>query len=183
MQMQRIGVAVTTVLILTTRAARGQEIPATVSQAEAEGAAFAHAAPPAVVQSMFASRRFGGTSERRCVQMIADDALPGLSLRSGDFIIRGHWSLRAGGRGNKILWLPFHGSPAMHGTPLLVRAVRIADRSDSLRQTILGFTHGGGHDGPAYGWPSIVRFPAPGQWLVIATTAADWGCFILDVTG
>lgn len=168
-------------LMLTAATAQAQGIPETVAQAEAEGAAFAHVAPPSVVQAMFAAGRFGGTSERRCAPALPGDSLPALSLRSGDFIIRGHWELRAGGRGNKILWLPFQGSPQMRGTPLLVRAVRIADPSDSQRQTILGFTHGGGYGEPVFGWPSVVRFPRAGQWLVIATAGADWGCFVLDV--
>jgi hypothetical protein len=112
---------------------------------------------------------------------MADDSLPGRSLRSGEFIMRSGFSpgpdgsgLRAD-RASKILWLPLHAPQrgVVPGYRLLLRAVHLGDPPDSLRNTIPGVTRGG--------FPSSIRFPEPGQWLVIATTGADWGCFVLKV--
>ena len=178
---------------LAVHASPAQSIALTVTAAEAEGALFPHGAPPTVMQPLFGSR-FGGTSARTCVPAMPDDSIPGGSLRSGDIIIRsrltGTWGPHAG-RGHKILWMPLHG-PADTSTrisfadwrkkaaghaPLLIRAVRVGHPADSFRQTVPGLTGGPRQ----FGFPSEVKFPTAGQWLVLATTDEDWGCFLLTV--
>jgi hypothetical protein len=171
----------------------GQSIPLTVAEAEGEGASFPHAAPPTVLQSLFVGS-FGGTSTRTCAPSPPDESMPGGSLRSGDIIIRsrltGQWGLHAG-RAHKILWAPLHGpsdtsktvsfaewrKEAIHHAPLLIRAVRVGHPSDSVRQIVKGLT-GGPRE---FGFPSEVTFSTAGQWLVIARTDEDWGCFLLRV--
>ena len=178
---------------LAVQVGRAQSIPLTVAEAEAEGASLPHAAPPTVLQSLFGGA-FGGTSERACTPSQPDESIPGGSLRSGDIILRsrltGQWGLHAG-RGHKILWAPLHGPSdtsttvsfaewrkrAIHHAPLLIRAVRVGHPADSLRQILTGLTGGPRQ----FGFPSEVTFPTAGQWLVIASTDTDWGCFLLGV--
>jgi hypothetical protein len=183
------GVAIVT---LAVQGSRAQSIPLTIARAEAEGAAFPQAVPPTVLQSLFGGP-FGGTSARTCTASQPDDSIPGGSLRSGDIIIRsrltGRWGPHAG-RGHKILWLPLHGpadttrmsfaewrKKAIDHAPLLIRAVRVGYPADSLRQIIAGLTGGPRQ----FGFPSEITFPTAGQWLVIASTDEDWGCFLLGV--
>lgn len=184
------GVAI---VALAVQGSWAQSIPLTVAEAEAEGAAFAHGLPPTVLQSLFGGA-FGGTSARTCTPSQPDESIPGGSLRSGDIIIRsrltGRWGLHAG-RGHKILWAPLHGpsdtsttmsfaewrTKAIDHAPLLIRAVRVGHPADSLRQIATGLT-GGPRE---FGFPSEVTFPTAGQWLVIASTDEDWGCFLLGV--
>ena len=181
------------ILAGATHVSRAQSIPLTVAAAEAEGAAFPHGAPPTVVQYMFGGP-FAGTSERRCTMSPPDDSIVGGSLRSGDIIIRsrltGYWGLHAG-RAHKILWMPLHGpadtssrisfaewrKKAVLHAPLLIRAVRVGHPADSMRQTRTGLTGGPRQ----FGFPSTVTFPTAGQWLVVARTDDDWGCFLLNV--
>lgn len=160
-----------------------QGIPRTVIAAEAEGAAFRRM-PAGSLQSTVAatgSAGYSGTTERRCVTAPPDDSIVGGSLRSGEFIARtrftGRWGIRSS-RGHKILWLPLHSARSPE-QPLLIRAARIGSLSDSLRQIIERPVHSHGADG----YPSTVEFPAPGQWLVVASTETDWGCFIVTVGG
>jgi hypothetical protein len=180
-------------LALAVRVSDAQSIPLTVAAAQAEGAAFPHAAPPTESQSFF-GRPFGGTSARMCTPSLPNDSLPGGSLRSGEIIIRsslaGRWGPHAG-RGHKILWMPLHGpadtstrmsfaewrKKAIGHAPLLIRAVRLGLSSDSMRQTLANLTGGPRQ----FGFPSEVTFPTAGQWLVLASTDEDWGCFLLDV--
>ena len=184
------GVAIA---MLATHVSRAQSIPLTVAGAQAEGAAFPRATPPTVVQSLFA-RPVGGTSERTCSPSQPDDSIAASSLRSGEIIIRsrlaGRWGPHAG-QGHKILWMPLHGpadtstrisfaewrKKAIEHAPLLIRAVRVGNPADSLRQTLPGLTGGPRQ----FGFPSELTFPTAGQWLVIATTGEDWGCFLLAV--
>ena len=192
--MRFLSLAGMTIVVLAAQVSRAQRIPLTVAEAVAEGAAFPHAAVPLAVQPDFAGP-FGGTSERVCAQQ-PNEPIPGGSLRSGDIIIRsrltGRWGLHAG-QGHKILWMPLHGpadtstkmsfaewrNKAMEHAPLLIRAVRVGVGypADSLRQTVIGLTGGPRQ----FGFPSTVTFPTAGQWLVIATTGEDWGCFLLTV--
>lgn len=165
-------------LLCVPRASRAQDIPRTVAAAEAEGAAFRREAAPTLVPAMFGGIPYEGSNDRRCVTRAPNDSVPSGSLRSGELIVRtgftGRWGLRAD-KPSKVVWFPLD-APSGHVAPgysLLIRAVHIGDPADTLRLTVPGETRGS--------FPSLVRFRAPGQWLVVATTGADWGCFVLTV--
>jgi hypothetical protein len=158
-----------------------QTMRATIAEAEAEGTGFARADPALSAQSLFTGAPLGGSGDRRCVRAISGASLPSGSLRSGDFMIRAGFSYQfEAGKDHKILWIPLHGA-ALHGTPLVLRAVRIGHPADSVRFSSAGLVHGEEATGPTYGYPSEVLFPNAGQWLVLATAKDDWGCFVLDV--
>ena len=158
-------------------------IPVTVTQAEAEALSFPRADPTSLVQAKLADSAFAGTPDRRCVaaSSVQDVRATG-SVRSGEILVRGlpGEATLAAGNEHKILWLPLHGSRELRG-PLVLRAVRIDQPTDSLRLTIAHAVYGGGARG-VYGYPSLVSFPAAGRWLVVATADSDWGCFVLDVS-
>ena len=157
----------------------GQAIQRTVASAESEGQ---HVWPKKhrVAQASVENGPSSGTSARHCVAPpTTDDSLEGNSLRSGEFIARTRFTGRGGfrvGRGQKVMWLPLH---AVRGStvPLLVRAAHLEQPSDSLRQTIprLVYSHG------ESGYPSNIVFSTAGDWLVVATAASDWGCFLIRV--
>lgn len=150
-------------------------IPRNVLEAEAEGATWA--------------RRTGGTTQRgdaakgwqtdvprKC--MTARASAP---LRSGEFFIGGE--LNSGPRPSgqvKIWWEPKHPADSL---PLVVRGVSLTNPADTLRQMMKELAIGMGPDGRATGptfFPSGLWFPASGRFLVVATSGADWGCFILS---
>jgi hypothetical protein len=181
MKMRRLSHVITAMLLGAARVTTAQSISTAVQAAEAEGANFPRIANPTTTASVFRGK-FGGTVERKCVASPAsDDSLPGGSLRSGDFIIRarlvGPWGLHAN-QGHKILWFPLH-NPGEYRDTLLIRAVRIDSAADSLRQSVANWAWSGPKT--ESGFPSTVRFPTAGEWLVVAATHRDWGCFLLTV--
>jgi len=129
--MRRSVVSVLVGLLLAVRAGHAQQIPLTIATAEAEGAAFQRGAAPATLPEVFDHRPFGGTTDRRCVASVPDDSLAGGSLRSGELIMRTHftgwWGLRAD-KQSKIVWFPLH-APASHRVDptasVLIRAARL----------------------------------------------------------
>lgn len=186
--MRKVSLAWALMIATTTHVVRAQNIPATVREAEAQGADFAHDALQVAQQPYFSNFPFGGTAERRCVvaaAYVAYTSAPNGSLRSGDFIVRGgfldaSWGGFRAAKEYKVIWLPLHGS-SLQKPPLVVRAARIGNGADSVRLRIEGLTHGSGPSGPLYGYPSTVSFPNAGQWVIVATAGNDWGCFVLDV--
>lgn len=193
--MRSVNLAGTALLAIAVamQVSRAQGISLTVADAEGEGLGFPHAAQPAVMPSMF-YLPFAGTDRRVCTRSLPDDSIPDGSLRSGEFLLRGRftgpWGLHAD-KGAKMLWMPLHGpvsasaalsgrewrKEAMKAAPLLLRAVRVGYPADSLRQTVTGLA--GGPE--QFGFPSDLRFPTSGEWLVVATAGDDWGCFLLTV--
>ena len=164
-----------------------QRIPTTIPAAEAEGAAFPRSAAPHTVARDFRSP-VSGTSERRCV-VPPPDSLLGDTLRSGDFIVRGSIGRRTGpmghslGRARKLLWEPLH-NPYVYPTRsgLLVRAVRLGHSSDTLRLAVAHAAYPGiKMKYTEAGYPSGFNFPSPGEWLMVATSGTDWGCFLLTI--
>ena len=181
--MRYVGIPLVAVMLLTARTGHTQQVPATVADAEAEGAAFPHDPAPAALPAAYHARSFGGSIERRCVEPGRNSVWP-QSLRSGEMIVRGYTGLKAGTRGNKMLWMPLH-DPGNHPVSLVLRGVRVGHPSDMLRQTITARRMArqvGQHD--SFGVPTTVRFPTAGQWLVLADDGDDghdWGCFVLNV--
>jgi hypothetical protein len=79
----------------------------------------------------------------------------------------------------KILWMPLH-NPFEYRSTLLVRAARLEDSADSLRQPVADWGYQPGEKRES-GFPSLFTFPHPGPWLVVATAGADWGCYIVPI--
>jgi hypothetical protein len=181
--MRYVGIGLLAAMLFTARHGHAQRIAATVADAEAEGAAFPHDPVPAVLPAAYQPQSYDGSIERRCVRPVRNSVWPP-SLRSGEMIVRGYEGLQAGRRGNKMLWMPLH-DPGDHPVSLLIRGVRVGHPSDTLRQTIAAprvAREVGHYD--SFGLPSTVRFPAAGQWVVVADDGDgghDWGCFVLNV--
>jgi len=177
--MLRLSMLVIGVLFLT-RPVSAQSIPASVQAAEAEGASYARANAPAYTPTAFTSA-FTGTTERKCTVQASTDATNG-PLRSGEIVLRarlvGEWGLKAN-RDHKIYWQPLH-NPFEFRDTLLIRGVRIGSPADSIRVSIRDWGYSPRSKRES-GFPSQLRFPTVGDWLVIATAGSDWGCFVLPV--
>jgi hypothetical protein len=123
---------------------------------------------------------FSGTAERKCAT--PPFGING-SVRSGEIIIRSYgWSGRWGPKANrdtKILWRPVH-NPFEYPDTLIIRAVRLDNPADSLRQQVPHWAYSPGNEKES-GFPSLVRFPTAGDWLVLGTAGPDWGCFVITV--
>ena len=187
--MRKISLAAALIIGSTTHVVNAQNIPATIREAEAQGADFAHDAPQVARQPYFSDFPFGGSAERRCVVAAAYNSYtsaPNGSLRSGDFIVRGglldaSWGGFHAVKEYKVIWVPLHGS-ALRTPPLVIRAARVGNPADSVRFRVEGLTHSGAdRPPPLYGYRSDVSFPSAGQWVIVATAGNDWGCFVLDV--
>jgi len=160
--------------------AGAQSIPSSVQAAEAEGASHPRASAPMYTPTAFTSA-FTGAVERKCAVQATADTSNG-PLRSGEIVLRarlvGRWGLKAN-RDQKMYWQPLH-NPFEFRDTLLIRAVRIDDPADSMRVSIPNWAYSP-RSKKESGFPSQLRFPAAGNWLVIATAGSDWGCFVLPV--
>ena len=160
----------------------GQSIPLSVQAAEAEGAAHPHAAAPAYTPIAF-TNAFTGSAERKCTVLEPSTEVNSSPVRSGEMIVRarltGPFGLEAG-REHKIYWQPLH-NPFEFPDTLVIRAVRIDSPTDLLRVSVSNWGYSPGRKQES-GFPSQVRFPTAGNWLVIATAGSDWGCFVWPVT-
>ncbi len=188
------------VLAIGSAELHGQPIPngadaaQIIASAESEGAAFRRLPKPAVVTTMFASppeqvvfEEFFGravipvknqhTENRTCA--VGYGMGP---VRSGEFIIGGQLSGRvamvAGQRG-KVWWAPLHHARIM--PPLLVRGRNLSAPNDTVRFITRMVAQTVGQAPLQYFFPSGILVPRPGRWLMVATSGANWGCFILAV--
>lgn len=174
----RLSMCAIAILVLA-ESVVAQDIPTSVQGAEAEGKSHPHARPPAYTPSAFTDE-FSGTTARKCATPPGRAA--GGSVRSGEIIIRSYWSGPWGpkvDRDTKILWRPLH-NPFEYPDTLLIRAVRLNDPGDSLRLSVPHWAYSPGAKRES-GFPSLVRFPTAGDWLIIGTAGPDWGCFVLTV--
>jgi hypothetical protein len=181
--MRHVNVVAAVMLSLAACPAAAQMgIPASVAAAEAEGAALPRRAAPAPVAPDF-TRPSGGTAARKCVAPSASDADASGQLRSGEFLVRGRFVGRFGLqalKASKIYWMPLH-DPLDYPNALLIRATRIGHPDDAFRLAVADWAYPGhGHERDS-GFPSLVTFPSPGTWLVLATMGDDWGCFLFPV--
>jgi hypothetical protein len=167
--------------------------PATIQEAEAEGAAFPREAPPPSLPFGFGD--VNGTQERKCVAFPDGGVLSANwiqnSRRSGDFVVGAEiiQGLQAGGEA-KVFWVPLH-DPASRNATLLVRSVRLdqpaitsrfvgkdyafpmKEQRSPIKDSAVDREHGF--------YPSGFSLPSAGRWLLIATSGPDWGCFIVTV--
>ncbi len=164
-----------------------------IAHAEAEGAAFRRSPSPAVVPPMFAfppDRRLfeehvgrdafpgsHGTANRTCAE--GHELGP---IRSGEFLIGGQLGGKAAmiaGRPGKVWWAPLHNARNM--PPLLVRGRRLSAPNNTVRFSSRMVARSIGQPERHYFFPSEIIVPRPGRWLMIATSGANWGCFILGI--
>ena len=194
--MHRFAIMVFCIILLSV-SARGQigsapseKIPATVQHAEEEGAAFPHEGVPASLTENFQSITTPGTSERKCVEVPTTSGIQTVYRRSGEFIVGGLIGDLTAGKPNKVWWAPMH-EPGSRKATLLVRSSRLDQPEITSR-----------FSSSNYGWPvielrsppseSIVdrehafypsgfNLPSAGRWLLVVTSANDWGCFVVTV--
>ncbi len=163
-----------------------------IAHAEAEGAAFRRSPGPVAVPAIFASpaefyEEFLGrdlipvrnqhTENRTCVT--GHGVGP---IRSGEFVVGGQLSGRVAmiaGRPGKVWWAPLLNARNM--PPLLVRGRSLAAPNDTVRFTTDNVASSGREPQRNYFFASGIMVPQPGRWLMIATSGANWGCFILTV--
>lgn len=114
-----------------------------------------------------------GSKDRRCVDVPQQGP-----VRSGDFVIwygAPDW-LRAG-RVNKVAWGPSENSREM---TLRVRG-RLFGESASFDLTSTSLGRALDED-RSFFFPSGTTFPKAGEWVVVATSGRNWGCFVFHVT-
>ncbi len=179
------------------RGADSRPMPTSVVEAEAEGAAFPPEAAPPSLPYGFRPGAVTGTAERKCVAFPGQAVLSHTngwdnSRRSGEFVVGGEIieGLKAG-VGAKVFWVPLH-DPSSREAILHVRSMRLdqpaitarfssSDYASSLKaESVSGETRYV-RDGDSIFYPTGFSLPDAGRWLVVATSASDWGCFIVTV--
>lgn len=126
------------------------------------------------------------TVPRRCI--LGRGAGP---ARSGQFTIGGMLGddrAMVAGRQGKVWWRPLDGAQNM--PPLVVRGRNLSNLRDTIRFTTSAvaypvplFSRASVNESKReYFFPSGITIPTSGEWLVVATSGANWGCFILTVT-
>ncbi len=172
-------------------------IPASIAQAEAEGAAFPREAQPPSLPYGFRTDAVKGTDERKCVAFPDGAALSHTngwdnSRRSGEFVIGGEIieGLKASVAA-KVFWVPLH-DPSSREAILHVRSIRLdqppitarfssSEYASSLKPERVSGETRYVRDEDSIFYPSGFSLPNAGRWLFIATSAYDWGCFIVTV--
>jgi hypothetical protein len=142
-------------------------IPASIAAAEAEGR---RARQPKVGCTQITSEcasYFGSPSVRSCTS-----TLTGAIMRSGEMVLGGNATHPDGPV--RMWWLPMRPS---EGATLVVRARSLESPGDTLRFTMSEWSRGE----PGGEFYYLTHFPwkKSGHWLVVATSGADWGCFVL----
>ncbi len=145
-----------------------------IKEAEAEGRNWPQRAEPTFQPTTGGAEHWNDSAPRQCVSGGSNNA-----VRSGDFVIGGDIHGAGSGREVKIWWEPKHPAASFS---LVVRGARVGPVSDTLRYVNIDWAVGGspkvGLTGPIF-YASGIAFPSAGQWLLIATSGPDWGCFLL----
>jgi hypothetical protein len=148
------------------------------SIAEAEERGSRH--PPAVTNNAGKGDvEFPGSRERRCVNTDAD------AMRSGDFVAgpfdwyNGAWRQGYG----KIWWHPDE-MPSERPV-LIVQAARLDEPAESrvYEATFVSWPSGP-NESEATSikfYPTGIRLPTVGRWMMVVTAGNNWGCFVLTV--
>jgi hypothetical protein len=143
--------------------------PRSIAEAE-EGVRHPRESPPARPSDLFTMPL--GTEDRRCIAVEGSEYR---GIRSGDFVA-GPFNIypeqwRQVGEG-KVWWQPLH---VPYPAPqLTVRATLLDNPSVTRAERHTERT-------PGF-YPSSLKLPSAGRWLLIATAGPDWGCFLLTVT-
>jgi hypothetical protein len=140
---------------------------------EAEG--LAHPRPPSshLEPVSWHQQAIRGETERKCV----DVPQPG-PVRSGEFAVWANglhepWV----GKQHKIAWMPSENAREM---ALRVRGRLIGDGNAFFdwTSTAIGRTIGDNQD---WFFPSGAVFPQVGEWVLVAESGNNWGCFVFQV--
>jgi hypothetical protein len=156
---------------LTPSVVTGQTVappPQTVEAAEAEGARHPKTSAMSTDHAMYAEAF--GPLERRCV-----DAEKHVTARSGEFVAGpfDRHVLMAGNLRRKVWWAPKQTAVV---PPMQLRAVKVGAPEVTVTWT---FTSVASNENGVF-FPTTVRFPEGGKWLVVVTSGDNWGCFLLD---
>jgi hypothetical protein len=150
-------------------------IRSSIADAEAEGAVWVRRTELTFQPATGGAEHWVDAAPRKCVR-----AGSGNLVRSGGILIGGEISGPPAGREVKIWWEPMHPAESFS---LVVRGAKLGPASDTLRYANAGWAVGGspkvGLTGPIF-YASGIAFPSAGQWLLIATSGPDWGCFLLS---
>jgi len=152
------------------------------ANAEAEGAAFQRA--PASLALQPGLVRSEAIGDRRCVTGFETGP-----AHSGEFLIGGMlagYHSMLSGREGKVWWQPSYGRLDM--PPLLVRGRNLRNPPDTVwfESARIAWQVNPDHspvpvEQRDYFFPSGIKIPTSGRWLLIATSGVNWGCFILTV--
>ena len=173
-------------LAMTPRMANAPQV-ASVAAAERQGASWPRSA---VKETPYATAHVDiGGPDRRCVR-----PFPGHRVaRSGDFVIGAEiapgasalvvslaGSPRTRGGSRKIWWKPAH-PPAITGAAFLLRGTLLGSPSDTIRmaKTSYATAVGSPPDPSTSFFLSGTVLPKSGDWLLIAVSGDDWGCFVV----
>ena len=158
-------------------------IPASIAEAEQEGANFPRGDTQIAPPRAFDTGGTIGTSDRRCVELTGTVAP--LRGRSGEFVVGGEIGALRAGREGKVYWAPFH-DPASVRATLFVRGSRLDQPESTSRFISSNYASPVAANGSVIGdhafYASGFTLRSAGRWLLIATSANDWGCFIVTVS-
>jgi hypothetical protein len=157
-----------------------RSLPTTIQTAENEGAAFMREAAPRSLPSGFNEEQ--GTGDRKCVEFPIMLDAP-VARRSGEFLVGGQTGGLSSGSEGKVWWFPMH-DPATRKATLEVRSIRLDDSSKTsvFKSQNYAWPISSGVPDLEHGfYPSGFALPSAGRWLLVATSASDWGCFIVTV--
>ena len=144
--------------------------PQTIEAAEADGARYPKATDIAELP-IYAEA--SGPKDRKCV-----DAEKYATARSGEFVA-GPFAERVvmagSGEKRKLWWTPRQADAV---PPLHLRAAKIGSPDVTVDWSLTSVVH----NANGYFFNTLIRFPAPGKWLVVVTAGKSWGCFVLEET-
>ncbi|MCA9720835.1 MAG: GNAT family N-acetyltransferase, partial [Gemmatimonadetes bacterium] len=153
-------------------------MPATTAEAEVEGARHPRATPNNVMESA-PGVTIAGTTERRCVPADRD------VVRSGDFVAGPFaWYNEVWHQGyGKMWWQPSEMPPV--APTLIVRATRLDAPAEGRVYETSEVAQPSGPRESAWTrirfYPTGIRLPTVGRWLLVATAGNNWGCVVHEV--
>ena len=160
------------------KAIAADSVPGSIATAEAEGARYPRLAPgDTATNPLFLSAEGKLTVARRCVEASGESN----NVRTGDFMfgpLAKYSSVWNSGYG-KMYFVPFHGTVAT-AEKLTVRAARLDGKADAIVLEIPLIGHAVGaltH----LGYPSGLRLPTAGKWMIVANAGNNWGCLIYNL--
>jgi len=156
----------------------GDSMPATIAEAEAEGARQPRATPNNLMESA-PGVTIVGTTERRCVPADRD------VVRSGDFIAGPFaWYNDAWHQGTGKMWCQPSEMPPEAPT-LIVRATRLDAPAEGRVFETSDVAQPSGPGDSAWTrirfYPTGIRLLTVGRWLLVATAGNNWGCVVVTV--